>query len=88
MNKPPKKNVSKIIRPLGEIKKPIVNIEQVIPNQNKYSLYCIGLFLLFVLSCVVVSFIDMSCVIKFLIVLLSAIIIEDIHHTIKFVWKI
>jgi uncharacterized Tic20 family protein len=87
MNKNPiekKSDTIKIIQPKIEQTKEFISFE----TRNNYTIYVICLFILFVLSCFVISVFDISCVIKFLMVVLSAIIIEDIHHTVKFIWNI
>jgi uncharacterized Tic20 family protein len=87
MNKNPiekKSDTIKIIQPKIEQTKEFISFK----TRNNYTIYVICLFILFVLSCFVISVFDISCVIKFLMVVLSAIIIEDIHHTVKFIWNI
>ena len=87
MNKYPKDKTNDTIKILPQKREEVIQ-DVSIKTKNNYTTYVICLFVLFLLSCFFISIFDISCVIKFLMVVLSAIIIEDIHHTVKFIWNI
>lgn len=63
-------------------------IKQIIINdKDKYVLYVGILFIMFLLGVFIIDNLSFNPLIKFFLILFSFLIVEDIHHTVKFIYN-